>query len=191
MLAATWNTPVGAEPTPYAQQRLKLSGSLSMGASSSNRELDDERSIAVPRVSLKLTQALAPGVYFRYDVDASSRDAHGGGDAVALREAFLNYSDGPLDFRLGVQTIAWGRTDILNPTDNLTPYRYNWLGMTDADQRVGSVAARGSYRTPIGQITGVVLPLFRPSKLPLGDTRPVRIRESEPEEPVDALGLKF
>ncbi|MGQ0618671.1 MAG: hypothetical protein ACT4QA_01955 [Panacagrimonas sp.] len=183
--------PVFAEPRPYAQQRLKLSGSLSMGAASSNRELNDDRSIAVPRVSLKLTQALAPGVYFRYDLDAASRDAHGGGDAVALREAFLNYSDGPLDLRIGVQTIAWGRTDILNPTDNLTPYRYTWLGLTDGDQRVGSFAARASYRTPVGQVTGVVLPLFRPSLVPLGDTGPVRVREIKPEEPVGAYGLKL
>ncbi|MGQ0696989.1 MAG: hypothetical protein ACT4PZ_01980 [Panacagrimonas sp.] len=176
---------------PYAQQRLKLSGSLSMGASSSNRELNDDRSIAVPRAALKLTQALAPGIYFRYDLDAASRDAHGGGDAVALREAFLNYSDGPLDLRIGVQTIAWGRTDVLNPTDNLTPYRYTWLSMTDADQRVGSFAARVSYKTPVGQVTGVVLPLFRPSLVPLGDTGSLRVREAEPEEPVGAYGLKL
>lgn len=162
-----------------------------MGVASSNRLLDDDRSVSVPKGALKITHSLAPGVYFRYDLAASSRDAHGGNDPVALREAYLNYSDGPFDFRIGLQTIAWGRTDVLNPTDNLTPYRYTWLTMSDADQRVGSAGVKLGYRTRLGQITAVALPLFRPTITSLGDTGPITIREKEPEEPLGTVGLRW
>lgn len=184
-------TAAEAEPKAYERPRLQLSGALSMGMASSNRLLDDDQSVSVPRAALKLTHALAPGVYFRYDAVASSRDAHGGKDPFAFREAYLNYSDGPLDFRIGLQTIPWGRTDVLNPTDNLTPYRYIWLTMTDADQRVGSAGVKLSYRTGLGQVTAVALPIFRPSLTPLGDTGPVTVREKDPDEPAGTVGLRW
>lgn len=180
-----------AAPTPYDEPRTTAAGSLSLGIASSSRNLDDKNWFEVPRLNLRLTHALAPGVFFKIDFDASSRTAHGGDHPVIAREAYLAYRDGPVDLKMGLQIVAWGRTDVLNPTDNLTPFRYNWLTMTDEEQRLGSFGFRLGYRTAYGRVTAVILPLFRPSVSPLGDTNPVRISEHKPNDPVNTVGLKF
>ena len=39
---------------------------------------------------------------------------------TVLKEAYLNLYLPNLDLRLGKQIFSWGRTDLINPTDNLT-----------------------------------------------------------------------
>ncbi|NJM31869.1 MAG: hypothetical protein HC848_01965 [Limnobacter sp.] len=86
-----------------------------------------------------------------------------------VREAYLDFSLGLLDIRLGKQIIAWGRADKLNPTDNLTPRDYTLLVPEDEEQRLGTSAAVFNY--PFSNydyvLTGVWMPRIHENVVPL------------------------
>jgi hypothetical protein len=85
-----------------------------------------------------------------------------------VREAYVNAYLGPVDLRLGKQVVVWGRADLLNPTNNLTPNDLRIRSPMDDDRRIGNVAARAFLRlTPLPmRIEGVWVPFYVPSELP-------------------------
>lgn len=92
---------------------------------------------------------------------------HAGQTSGMLREGYLSFGAGDADFRIGKQIIVWGRADQINPTDNLTPRDYTLYIPDTDDQRFGAMAVRGTYNFSGLAMTGIWLPYFRPSKLPL------------------------
>jgi len=54
---------------------------------------------------------------------------------VELDEAYLDISLGSFDIRIGNQIFAWGRTDIINPTDNLNALNVSNLLIGESDER--------------------------------------------------------
>jgi hypothetical protein len=108
----------------------------------------------------------------------------------ALREGYVNYSNGAADFRVGKQIIVWGRADQLNPTDNLTP-RDNTLFIPESDdQRLGSVAARATYNFSGVAATAILLPRFLPSVQPMAPAAGIVFSESIPGGNQYALKLE-
>lgn len=190
LLAASKGVCAEAEVTS-AFPPIKVSGSLSTSLSSSDRLLNDKSGVAFSRGALKVTQTLKPGLIWRMDADVSSRQAHGGDSAAVLREAYLSYRDGPLDVKVGLQNILWGRADVINPTDNLTPRRYTWLSMADTNQRVGTPALQAGYQFDFGKVSVVALPVFRPSIVPFGDAGGLSIRDVQPDSPEGDFALKL
>lgn len=88
--------------------------------------------------------------------------------ALDVREAYANAYLGPLDLRLGKQIIVWGRADILNPTNNITPNDMRVRSPIEDDRRIGNVGARAFLRLgslPM-RLEGVWMPFFVPSELP-------------------------
>jgi hypothetical protein len=85
-----------------------------------------------------------------------------------VREAYVNAYLGPVDLRLGKQVVVWGRADLLNPTNNLTPNDLRIRSPMDDDRRIGNVAARAFLRlAPLPmRIEGVWVPFYVPSELP-------------------------
>lgn len=129
-------------------------------------------------------RAAVEGVVASEDV---LRGAHRGG---RLREAWLDWHDGPWSARLGRQLIVWGRADRFNPTDNLTPRNYTRLTPEETDQRDGVDAARITRRFDDLTLTGVVmLPRFRPDTLPIDLPPGVSLREQGASGPQLALKL--
>lgn len=119
------------------------------------------------------------------DVDFTRRGQTSG----LLREGYLSFSAGNADFRIGRQIIVWGRADQLNPTDNLTPRDYT-LYMPDVDdQRFGATALNATYNFSSATLTGIVLPQFRPSKLPIPAVPGIAFAESVPTGDEFALKL--
>jgi hypothetical protein len=101
---------------------------------------------------------------------------------ASLRELYVHAEVGPADLRLGKQIIAWGRTDALNPTDNLSPRDYTLLVPEDLDQKSGTPAAR--LAVPVGAITVAAYWLagFEGHTLPRGGIPAgLRAREIVPE----------
>jgi hypothetical protein len=85
-----------------------------------------------------------------------------------LREAYVNTYFGPVDLRLGKQIIVWGRADLLNPTNNLTPIDLRIRSPIEDDRRIGNIGARAFVRlapAPL-RLEVVWLPFFVPSELP-------------------------
>lgn len=85
---------------------------------------------------------------------------------VDVREAYVNTYLGPLDLRLGKQIIVWGRADLLNPTNNLTPVNFRMRSPIEDDRRMGNVGARAVLRLSPVRIEGVWLPSYVANELP-------------------------
>jgi hypothetical protein len=84
---------------------------------------------------------------------------------VFLDEAYINLYVGNFDIRLGKQIYAWGRADVFNPTDNLSPWDYSDVLDTE-DEKIGAVSARIEYYVGDWTVEGVLVPSFTPSLLP-------------------------
>lgn len=84
-----------------------------------------------------------------------------------LREAYVSLRSSDMDFTLGRQIIMWGRADIFNPTDVLSPRDYTLLTPEDTDQRSGALAASFKYQAGNTSISMFLLPRFRSDTLPI------------------------
>lgn len=85
---------------------------------------------------------------------------------VDVREAYVNTYLGPVDLRLGKQIIVWGRADLLNPTNNLTPFDLSARSPIEDDRRVGNVGARAFIRIAPLRFEGVWMPMYVATQLP-------------------------
>ena len=85
---------------------------------------------------------------------------------VDVREAYVNAYLGPVDLRLGKQIIVWGRADMLNPTNNLTPNDLRVRSPIEDDRRIGNVGARAFLRFAPFRLEGVWIPTYVLSELP-------------------------
>lgn len=169
-----------------------ITGSLRGGYWSSNRRLDDEKDIGVVSAWLKLDKRLesgiglfAEGYVANEDVFGERRDEH------RLREGYVEGRKGNFDYRVGKQIVAWGRTDRLNPTDNLTPRDATLLAGDVDEDRFGSLAAKGSWNFDAHtSITGVWIPQFRPNIVPLPQRPGIVFQENTPDS-ARQWALKF
>ena len=83
-----------------------------------------------------------------------------------LREGYVDFSTENFDLRAGRQIIAWGRTDAVNPTDNLAMRDYTLHTPDDVDQKSGVGALKGAYHAGDFRFIAAWLPEFRPNRLP-------------------------
>lgn len=87
---------------------------------------------------------------------------------AVLRDAYLAARGEHYELRVGKQTVAWGRADAVNPTDNLTPRDRTILLPFDEDQRFGTVSLKGDWYAPRDYAVSVFYsPCFDPSVIPL------------------------
>ena len=163
-------TDIATEQRPALLGRLNalgLTGSVRSGYWSSNRLYDDRGNIGTASTWLKLDKRFENGLGVFAEAYGGREDFRSDGNDIArVREAYLDARAGALDFRLGKQIIAWGRTDRLNPTDNLTPRDTRLLAADIDEDRFGSLAAKASWNLDaFTSVTGVWLPEFRPNRV--------------------------
>ena len=186
---------IGAKEQPGPRKGMAqagITGSLRAGYWSSNRQLDDEKNVGVASAWLKLDKKLESGIGLFAEGYLANQDVFGEKyDASRLREAYFEGRNGNFDYRVGKQTIAWGRTDRLNPTDNLTPRDATLLSADVDDDRFGSLAAKSSWNfDAYTSLIGIWIPQFRPNVVPL-PTRPgVLFQENVPDSN-NQWALKF
>lgn len=146
---------------------LGLTGSLRGGYWSSNRLYDDRSHLGTASTWLRMDKRFGDGFGVYAEAFGGREDLRSDGNDVArVREAYLDGRVGALDFRFGKQIIAWGRTDRLNPTDNLTPRDAKLLAGDIDEDRFGSLAAKTTWNLDAHtSLTGVWLPEFRPNRI--------------------------
>jgi hypothetical protein len=92
-----------------------------------------------PKAYVKLRHPVNDNMTFfvsahgQYDVYTGGRTHYD--YEVELDEAYLDISLGSFDVRIGNQIFAWGRTDIINPTDNLNALNVANLLIGETDER--------------------------------------------------------
>lgn len=100
----------------------------------------------------------------REDVEGTGRDMY------RLREAFFDSRFDSLDVRIGRQIFAWGRTDVINPTDNFSPR--NLVDLFDDDnEKLGVISASSRYYGDSWIMEAVVAPVYQRSYLAQPGTR--------------------
>ncbi len=89
---------------------------------------------------------------------------------LEIREAYVQlngFLTKNLDVTIGRQGIAWGTADVINPTDNLTPY--DMEDILDFGRHRGSDAINMQYYfTSDFSLQAVYIPFFQPANLPVG-----------------------
>jgi hypothetical protein len=146
---------------------LGLTGSLRGGYWSSNRLYDDVSNVGTGSTWLKLDKKLDNGIGLFAEGFASREDFRTSGHSRnRIREAYVETRSGAFDIRVGKQIIAWGRTDRLNPTDNLTPRDARLMAADIDEDRFGSMASKVSWNMDsFTSLTGVWLPEFQPNRV--------------------------
>jgi hypothetical protein len=149
-------------------QQLNIDGSLRGGYYGASRSLDDRKDLTTAALWLKTQPNVGPDASLQIEGWVRNDDSFAKGKSQGqLREGYLYYAAGDLDWRIGKQIIAWGRADGLNPTDNLTPRDYTLLTPEDSDQRLGTTAVKMNYHLPNATLTAIWLPTFTPSVYPI------------------------
>ncbi len=81
-----------------------------------------------------------------------------------LKEVYAGYQSDKFDLFLGNQIVTWGRTDGLNPTNNITPNDYFFLTSDMDDQKLSNFMLRMKYRfTSVIDIELIGIPFYSPS----------------------------
>ena len=155
-----------AYPIKAQLSRLGVTGSFRTGYWSSNRLYDDVSGVGTASAWLKLEKKLDNGIgLFAEGYSAREDFRTDGNTRSSMREMYVETRQGDLDFRVGRQIIAWGRTDRLNPTDNLTPRDARLMAADIDEDRFGSLAAKASWNlTANDSLTLVLLPEFQANK---------------------------
>lgn len=99
-----------------------------------------------------------------------------------LREGYLEIARPRWEARLGRQIIVWGRADEINPTDVVSPKNYRLLlPEGQPEQRFGVAAALLDYFLEDGlRLSGVWVPIFAPTDIPLATMPGVRLERRPP-----------
>ncbi len=88
------------------------------------------------------------------------------GGSVQLREAYVDWYPGRLEFRLGHQIVLWGRADGINPTNNITPVDMRVRSPEEDDRRMANVGLRAKLDLSPIRIEGIWMPVYTPSVMP-------------------------
>ncbi|MCH7851736.1 MAG: hypothetical protein IIC41_03005 [Candidatus Marinimicrobia bacterium] len=111
-------------------------------------------------------QGSSVGMFF-----ASALEYRPGRDSLTLelREAYAEVYTGLGDWRFGKQIITWGAADGNNPTDNISPYDFYYLFLPGTSRKMGTLAASANLYLGSLNLTAVMVPLFRPNRIPLNE----------------------
>jgi hypothetical protein len=149
-------------------QKMNISGSIRGGYWSSSQTLDDRNNLATASLWLKAAPKLNPNLSILVEGWIMNEQLFRADQTQEqLREAYLDTSFGPMDFRIGKQIIVWGRTDRINPTDNLSPRDFTLLVPEDDDQRLGTPAIKAAYYFKDISISAYWLPDFQSDTIPI------------------------
>jgi uncharacterized protein DUF1302 len=114
-------------------------------------------------------------------------------DRVFVEEAYADFRYKSLDLRVGRQIVAWGKTDVVNPTDNLSPRDFTDPLESD-DERLAVWGVRP--RLQLGDVLweGAVVPVFTSSILPFESPRwspPFPPQIPNPFNPAQSIALTY
>ena len=171
-IAIAVSTLLAAAGAPAGAQEAELAGIAEIDHFSYFEPTDDER--AGRRQQGMLTLRGTARLHDRLELFAEGQlrahRAEGSDGRAYLNEAFIDLLLPGVDVRLGRQTIVWGKTDVVSPTDHFAPRDFSDPLDTD-DERLGVLAAR--LRGSIGdvRIEGVLAPRVAFSRLPAMGSR--------------------
>jgi len=82
-------------------------------------------------------------------------------------EAYIDLYFSRMDLRIGKQFIFWGKTDWINPTDNINPWDYKNISAEIEDYRIPVSSAKASFYLGAWTLEGVLVFEFLPHRIPM------------------------
>lgn len=178
-----------------AKLRRKLTLEASLAGWSGTRRNDEAAFVAVPRVGVDASTTLPAGFNTVLVADSTREQASSDRDSrtqITLREAWLGRKQGASSARLGWQIVNWGRTDVLNPTDNVVARDYTRLVDRDGDQKLGLPMLVVQQRlAATTTVQALWQPLFRASRVPLPAQPSARYVDDHPDTSPGSGGLRI
>jgi len=106
---------------------------------------------------------------FNFDLDERnisqfSYEDRSSGLKIYPVEAYITIRFPSIDFKLGKQFVFWGRTDWINPTDNITPWDYTNITAEIEDYRIAVNAVKINWYFGSSNIEFVFVPYFTPNE---------------------------
>lgn len=151
---------------------VRFSNAVRLNYASSDRWLSDERYYYLATFESKALLDLAPSVRATLQLRASRTMGPLERSSVQLPFAYLDVKTTSVDFRIGKQILAWGRTDALNPTDVVSPRDYTTMLPFDEDERRGVWGVRSNVYASETVVASLFYGWrFKPSTLPFVSDR--------------------
>ncbi len=128
------------------------------------------------RLQLRLSSSLGEraAFYSALDFNYEAMQANpafngkrGQGLSVYPVETYIDLFFKYLDVRLGQQFIFWGKTDWINPTDNINPWDYVNISAEVEDYRLPVTAAKMNFYLGPVTLQSVWVPRFTANRIPL------------------------
>jgi len=175
IILAAASSAVAGEPSVSGLDGLlkdaNITGSLRADYFRSSTGLDDRSGFAGTTLQVKALPSLSSKLDGKFEARLMAPDLLGRKGTrpdAQLLEGYLVWHLPGVDLRLGKQNVAWGRTDGINPTDNLTPRNYRVMLPYDEDQRFGIWGLKATAALPNGMTLSLFAsPDFKPDKVPL------------------------
>lgn len=105
--------------------------------------------------------------YEAMQADPAFDGKRGQGLSVYPVETYIDLFFKYLDVRLGQQFIFWGKTDWINPTDNINPWDYVNISAEVEDYRLPVTAAKMNFYLGPVTLQSVWVPRFKANRIPL------------------------
>jgi hypothetical protein len=177
------------EPPKTSGTTAPVFGECRTGYWSSNRNLDDQAGAASSTCFASWKPVLNETVSFGFNARVNGAPTRMHTSRGRIREAYARVENGPLTAKLGRQVIAWGRSDRISPTDNLSPRDYTALVPDDDEQRQGLDAALVRYELSQTVSVVAVVGRFEENVLPTGQPPQALNALAIPSRPEYALKL--
>lgn len=146
---------------------VRFSNAVRLNYASSDKWLTGENNYYLATFETKGVADLASNVRGAFQLRASRIMGPLDRTSVHFPFAYLDIKTAAVDFRVGKQILAWGRTDALNPTDVVTPRDYTTLLPFDEDERRGVWGVRANIYATESIVASLFYGArFRPSTLP-------------------------
>ncbi len=88
-----------------------------------------------------------------------------------LKEAYIDYYTKYIDFRVGQQTIAWGKADEINPTDIINPQDMTNITEDKSIRRIGLFQIKADVKLYDFVLNAIWKPSFEYMRIPALDSR--------------------
>ena len=181
--------PSAQEAAPVLTSSSPVFGECRTGYWSSNRNLDDQAGGASTTCFGSWKPVLGGGASLGLNARATGAAQRMEISRGRVREAYLRFDQGPWTARVGRQVIAWGRSDRISPTDNLSPRDYTALLADDDEQRQGLDAASLRYELSQAVSMTAIVARFEGDTLPKGTLPPNLVDTTRPGRSEYAIKL--
>lgn len=167
-------------------------GEIAAGAWSSNRMLDDRQGVAVGRLAANADWAPSSGLRVRADAWAMSAPARLDGQRThaGIKELYVALPGWRCAPALGKRVVAWGKTDVINPTDQLSPLSLRRLVPKETEQRNGITGLHLDCPAGAGRVQAHLFDPRRFHEVPLRAQPGLQWQEQRPRAR-PALALKY